>query len=587
MKRHHHREKSFLSCSKYGLLIVFTAFLYLILNSCSSTNVREDSGELRKECENALKNGAFPQLDSLAYLLLMQANEEGNTREKCWAHYFLGTYRPTIDPMPAEQITHLDSAEMLVSSSDFPLLCRLSNTRGLWALRNLNFPVSLIHFDQALAHAKAGGDSRMTLAVESNLTEVYRLMNDTLGFRHSQEIYEKACENDYPEVKASSAFACASYLAEHSNDSVKLAPYLKDLVQSSILRGWDKIFKATFYANQGDFKKADRVMEEMDSVKWQSTYPILLMAKIKSALGEYEESNKLIEAAQETYEVIKQDNRWVELVRLRSINDAAAGEYKEAFNGMERFASLQDSLSKTAAANNAQAWRLKHQVSQKEEKLKSAEERAEKLRVIVIAVILIILIVVIGFCIFYNYRKRHYMRIISQIRDSIILESELRKQQDSLKQQLSRLAPEGAAETIKEEQGDQANQDNIGEKTSGNISKERADEIFSRITKEMEDNRVWTDLNITRESFADRIKVNRTYFSQVIKIKTGLSYTQFMNARRIREAAKILSSSPEDVRLSDLAREVGFLSESSFYTSFRKIMGMKPSDFIKLSKETD
>ncbi len=101
----------------------------------------------------------------------------------------------------------------------------------------------------------------------------------------------------------------------------------------------------------------------------------------------------------------------------------------------------------------------------------------------------------------------------------------------------------------------------------------------------MEVNRVWTDLNITREIFAELVGCNRTYFSQVIKTHTGMSYTRFMNSRRVHEAVKILGEPVEVSSFATLSRDLGFLSESTFYAAFRQIMGMTPATYRKIALE--
>lgn len=535
---------------------------------------------MRTQCDNALREGEFDTLDSLATVFLTIARKGGNREEEGWAHYFLGTYRSTVDPMPPEQISHLDSAESLVSQNDRALQLRLNNTRGLWTLRNLNFPVALIYFERALELAKEENDDRMVLGVESNLTEVYRLMNDTLGFRHSKEIYDRSCREGYDDLKVASAFSCASYLAAHSADSIQLHPYLEVISKSRMLKGWDRILRAAFLERKGEYEKADTIMTRLDSVKWQTTYPIVLMAGIKSALGEYDSSDSLIQRANELYSVIHQDNGWADLVRLEAVNNAGKGNYGEAFRKMERFSTLQDSLNRSADINAAHAWRMRFQVKEKEEKLRDAEKETERLGFIVKTVVGVAVMIVAGFAVFYRYRRKHYLRIISQTRESLLLEDELKRQQEELKRELSLLRQNAVTST----EEDSKNIPPEAGKTAGGISEERIDEIFGLITRQMEENRIWADLNVTRESFAELVGVNRTYFSQVIKSKTGQTYTQFMNARRIREAVRMISAS-EDIRLSEVARKAGFVSESNFYATFRKTMGMKPSEFIRLSKE--
>ena len=130
-----------------------------------------------------------------------------------------------------------------------------------------------------------------------------------------------------------------------------------------------------------------------------------------------------------------------------------------------------------------------------------------------------------------------------------------------------------------------ASNDSKNTQVSSGPSAEKSEDIFSKITHEMEVNHIWADTTVTRETFADIVGCNRTYFSQVIKSKTGMNYSQFMNARRIHEAVKILGESSEISSYNLLARQLGFLSESTFYSAFKQIMGMTPARYHKLALE--
>ena len=118
------------------------------------------------------------------------------------------------------------------------------------------------------------------------------------------------------------------------------------------------------------------------------------------------------------------------------------------------------------------------------------------------------------------------------------------------------------------------------------LSRSKAEEIWGQIMHEMEDNRIFTDTSVTRDNFSERIGCNHTWFSQVIREKTGLSYPNFMNQRRVHEAMKMLAEPSLKISMKQLSSSLGFLTPSTFYIAFRKIAGMSPADYRKKMMET-
>jgi YesN/AraC family two-component response regulator len=77
--------------------------------------------------------------------------------------------------------------------------------------------------------------------------------------------------------------------------------------------------------------------------------------------------------------------------------------------------------------------------------------------------------------------------------------------------------------------------------------------------------------------------VNRTswHVSRLFKDKTGFSFKDYLNARRIVEAKRIIEVEPDD-KLVSVAYKSGFASLSSFNKNFRKVTGISPSRYKEM-----
>ena len=102
------------------------------------------------------------------------------------------------------------------------------------------------------------------------------------------------------------------------------------------------------------------------------------------------------------------------------------------------------------------------------------------------------------------------------------------------------------------------------------------EKVYEAVVKE----KVFKDLDLTLDSLAKSIDINRNYLSKAINRTTGKNFNTYINEHRVKEAIKLLSSEKSDIISIDaIALEVGFNNRTSFYQSFKKITGLSPSSF--------
>lgn len=196
-------------------------------------------------------------------------------------------------------------------------------------------------------------------------------------------------------------------------------------------------------------------------------------------------------------------------------------------------------------------------MSQKEQEAmlhKSKLEEQMKLNVaLMIGVLLLVVLLVLCFW-FINRRNKLYKSIVAQNQKAIAREKEL----------LLRI------KTIEEKQTNPVH----GTESKNN---KKADELYGRLIDAMEHDRMYIDSQLSRDSLAEALDTNRTYLTNLIKERTGMSVPQFINSYRINEAIRILSDkSTADVPMKSLCFELGFNSQATFYRLFQTSVGMSP-----------
>jgi AraC-like DNA-binding protein len=73
------------------------------------------------------------------------------------------------------------------------------------------------------------------------------------------------------------------------------------------------------------------------------------------------------------------------------------------------------------------------------------------------------------------------------------------------------------------------------------------------------------------------VNTSTFYFCKLFKRTTGLNFTEYLSRVRVEKAKNLLLN--PNLRVSEVAFEVGFQSLTHFNRVFRKIAGESPTDY--------
>lgn len=126
-----------------------------------------------------------------------------------------------------------------------------------------------------------------------------------------------------------------------------------------------------------------------------------------------------------------------------------------------------------------------------------------------------------------------------------------------------------------------------GKYCSSNLGDGQKRMLARRISEAMEnDSCGYCDVDFTLGVLSDHVGSNVKYVSQVINDVFGKSFSNYVNEYRVREACDRLSAKGPYANYSvkGIGESVGFKSHSTFVGVFRKITGMTPSVYRKMSE---
>jgi AraC-like DNA-binding protein len=115
---------------------------------------------------------------------------------------------------------------------------------------------------------------------------------------------------------------------------------------------------------------------------------------------------------------------------------------------------------------------------------------------------------------------------------------------------------------------------------SKKIEDKEANLLIKSLTNVMNENQFHKDTNIKLKDIAKVLHISSHQLSQLLNDNLGKSFAMFINEYRIEEAKQLLKENNQ-FTLEAIGFEAGFSSKSTFYATFKKVVGQTPSEFKK------
>lgn len=118
-------------------------------------------------------------------------------------------------------------------------------------------------------------------------------------------------------------------------------------------------------------------------------------------------------------------------------------------------------------------------------------------------------------------------------------------------------------------------------KTSG-LRQTEVENYTKQLIHLFEKEKVFKNGKITVNEVAQKLNIPRQYLSEILNVHLKSNFQDFLNKYRVEEFILCLSNEEyKNYSMLGIAKEAGFNSKTAFYTSFKKMKGMTPSEFKK------
>lgn len=162
----------------------------------------------------------------------------------------------------------------------------------------------------------------------------------------------------------------------------------------------------------------------------------------------------------------------------------------------------------------------------------------------------------------------------SQVTEDIIMDLAADLNGDSLTRVLARLGTQSGASPRKAMRGEAAPSLTTAIFSSASNVPEH-DQLVARFQHIMQVKRLFLQPGLTLSDVADELDTNKTYVSKMVNKTYNLGFPELLNIMRVDYACEYIRRHPEASQ-EEIARACGFLSASSFNSTFKRITGFTP-----------
>lgn len=450
------------------------------------------------------------------------------------------------------------------------------------------------NYMQALDLCREGGYEKAKAITSLNLANLLSLYSK--GFEsksvsgQARELYHQSLEGAY---KTSNWELYATAFIDYADNfpDLELKEYdhlfsqnIPDTIQN--LKYARYYYRALEKIQQGDHAQARQWLNqqlEATNAKWLPERYILqaylLLAKTHELEHDYPKAVQVLRRAEQL--AAGEDAVDYEITVCEKLAEyyRRMGDSRLSQDYKIRHLEMKDSLHNAMSLASIGEMNFVHELQQEEAKVRTLTERHERQRKMLLFS-LIGLAVVLGFTAVllraYRLLRSRNKSLYEKNRAVMRAEAEERQLRKDFEQQLKQ------RDELLKQQELQSSQPKY---SKSNLNDENKQHLIVCIQDIMNDASVICQQDFTLAKLAKMIGSNTSYVSQVINEKYGMSFNNLLGHFRVKEACRRMEDTEHygNMTIEAISESVGFRSRVTFFTAFKREIGLSPSQYWKMA----
>lgn len=562
------------------ITIIIAATLPLIAGSQAS---------LMQECEKARSLSQYEELAKYSARLMAQSRQSGNNRNEAYACFYNGLAMMFLGDVDKSQQL-LDHAEDIAARIDNDSVRALVyNSKGIYhALVKNNTFVAQQYFFRSLQLASQVEYTDLQYRVRSNLLTLSHSTGGDFDLENAQKVYDHGVKTGNNEHISLGSYHLATYYFEHK-DIPSAEKYIKIALETYRRHSYQDIASVySLYAkvetSRNNLARAEELAHQAIAMAQEHNQQSLEVdaritcAEVLEKCHNYSAAINMVKSAMDCAQEIEMTSKTVACNEIMARCHIRLGNKDEAMMHLQQANRLLNEQSLLNVQRVSYEQQVLHEMEQKEmdAKIKQQQIASQRIFLIMMGIVMVVLSsLLVVIIITYRRRKTLYKKIVEQNTKAIAKQERMQEHIHTLvkeNQRLKTLSDEQQESTAEKEQ----------QPTAPLMDDDKMDSLYDKLCHLMDNERLYTEPQLTREKMAERLGTNRTYLTRVIKEKTGMSYLQYVNSYRINEALKILSDRDKvNYPLKQIWADLGFSSPSTFFKVFQQTVGITPTIYRK------
>jgi two-component system response regulator YesN len=108
----------------------------------------------------------------------------------------------------------------------------------------------------------------------------------------------------------------------------------------------------------------------------------------------------------------------------------------------------------------------------------------------------------------------------------------------------------------------------------------KCSDLVNETMKFIEQNYMQPGLSL--QATAEKLYVSPEHLCRIFRRETGSTFVDYLTSTRIRKATELLLNS--DLKIHDIASDVGYSTQHYFSVIFKRLMGVSPAEYRKSKK---